>query len=90
MRRRGIRAGLLLASSAIAPTGAAQAAETVVYGYDSLGRLIRVERSGSVNNGFNSHYRYDCADNRSTVASGPGAPPPPPPPPCPPPPPPGP
>src|SRR3954468_13772705 len=78
----------LLAGSALACAGALHAAETIHYSYYRLGRLIRVERSGTVNAGLNAHYRYDCADNRTNVASGPGTPPPPPPPPCPPPPPP--
>ncbi len=63
----GHRAGLLLATSAIACATGARAGETVAYGYDSLGRLIRVERSGTVNNGVAAHYSYDPADNRTNV-----------------------
>ena len=73
---------LLLAGSALACAAAASAAETVGYRYDGRGRLIRVERSGSVNAGVVTRYAYDCADNRTEVRSGPGVPPPPPPPAC--------
>jgi len=92
MRHSGCRAGLLLAACTMAMAAEARAGESVRYRYDSLGRLVRVERSGSVNNGLNANYAYDCADNRSRMVSGPGAapaPPPPCPPPPPPPPPPG-
>src|SRR5688500_15059858 len=96
MRNRGPAAGWALATSAIALATAAEASETITYGYDSLGRLIRVERTGKANNGVNAHYSYDAADNRKTVTAGAGAiapsspPPPSPPPPSPPPPPPSP
>jgi hypothetical protein len=66
---------LLLAASAMAFAGAAGAGETVTYGYDSLGRLTRVSRSGTVNGGVSADYRYDAADNRSNVTVAvPGAP----------------
>lgn len=41
--------------------------ETTNYTYDARGRLIRVERSGSVNNNVQANYSYDKADNRLTV-----------------------
>lgn len=40
------------------------AAETQKYTYDAKGRLVKVERSGSVNNGVKTEYTYDKADNR--------------------------
>jgi hypothetical protein len=87
MRNRGHRAGWALATSAITWAVPAQAGETVTYSYDSLGRLVRVERSGTVNNGVNSAYCYDPADNRTLVTAHqaaapqcPVSPPPPPPP----------
>lgn len=46
---------------------AAWASETVTYTYDARGRLVKVERSGSVNNGVKAEYRYDKADNRTNV-----------------------
>lgn len=70
MRNRGHRAGLLLATSAIALAGSAEAGETIAYSYDSLGRLVRVERSGTVNSGVNAAYTYDAADNRTNVTVG--------------------
>lgn len=57
---------LLLLSAALSAT-AASAAETQSYSYDSLGRLVGVIRSGSVNNGVQSRYMHDSADNRSNL-----------------------
>lgn len=52
-------AGLLfLATSAFA-------AETVEYTYDAQGRLVKVEHSGSVNDGVTTEYEHDDADNRT-------------------------
>lgn len=52
---------------------AADAAETMTYTYDALGRLVKVSRSGTVNNGVNACYSQDKADNRTnvTVAAAP-------------------
>jgi len=41
--------------------------ETIQYSYDAKGRLVKVERSGGVNNGVISEYSYDAADNRQNV-----------------------
>jgi hypothetical protein len=41
--------------------------ETVVYTYDAKGRLTKVVRSGTVNNGVQAEYGHDKADNRTTV-----------------------
>ena len=57
----------LWACSVLASASAAQAGETVTYGYDSLGRLVRVEHQGSVNGGARADYSYDSADNRTNV-----------------------
>ena len=43
--------GALLSSSA------AIAQETVTYTYDARGRLVKVQRSGSVNNGVTADYK---------------------------------
>ena len=51
----------------------AMAAETITYTYDARGRLIRVQHSGSVNNGVNTNYVYDKADNRTNKTTS-GAP----------------
>jgi hypothetical protein len=56
-------AGLCLASAAIA----AWASETIGYTYDARGRLVKVVRSGSVNNNVSANYSYDKADNRTNV-----------------------
>lgn len=42
----------------------ASASETQKYRYDAKGRLIKVERTGTVNNGVNTEYSHDKADNR--------------------------
>lgn len=47
--------------------------EAAAYAYDALGRLIRVDRSGAVNNNLNSAYHYDQADNRAVRWTGFGA-----------------
>ena len=45
--------------------GGASAAETIDYTYDAQGRLIKVERSGTVNNNVDTEYEFDDADNRT-------------------------
>jgi hypothetical protein len=54
------------------------AAETIVYTYDAKGRLVKVERSGTVNNNVTANYSHDKADNRTnvTVTGSPNPPPP--------------
>lgn len=47
--------------------GVANASETITYTYDAKGRLIKVERSGTVNNGVKTEYMHDKADNRTNV-----------------------
>lgn len=53
------------------------AAETITYTYDAKGRLVKVERSGTVNNGVKAEYKHDKADNRTnvTVTGSPNPPP---------------
>ena len=46
----------------------AQASEVITYQYDVHGRLIQVNHSGTVNDGLQSTYSYDPADNRTSVA----------------------
>lgn len=53
--------GILLLSSG------AHAAETQKYRYDAKGRVIKVERTGTVNNGVNTEYSHDKADNRTRL-----------------------
>lgn len=60
----------LLASTLVST--AAMAAETVSYSYDARGRLVKVQRSGSVNNNVTTSDCYDRANNRlnRTVSLG--------------------
>ena len=61
------RAQIILSLSALAAAAAAMAAETITYTYDSRGRLVKVVRTGTVNNNVRAEYRYDKADNRTNV-----------------------
>lgn len=68
MRLRGTGVRLVLAAMSIAAIPAiAWAAETITYTYDAKGRLVKVERSGSVNNGVKAEYTHDKANNRTNV-----------------------
>ena len=57
---------------------AAGASETITYSYDARGRLVKVERAGTVNNGVTTSYAIDKADNRTnkTTSGSPNPPPP--------------
>lgn len=46
---------------------AAYSAETITYTYDARGRLVKVVHSGTVNNGVQTAYEHDKADNRTKV-----------------------
>ena len=46
---------------------AGYAAETITYTYDAKGRLVKVQRSGTVNNGVTTEYVHDKVDNRKNV-----------------------
>lgn len=45
----------------------AMAAETISYTYDAQGRLVKVVRNGTVNNGVNTSYTHDKVINRTNV-----------------------
>jgi len=62
---------------AVASSGA-WAAETITYVYDARGRVIQVNRTGTVNNNVNRTYTIDKADNRTnkTTSGSPNPPPP--------------
>ena len=60
---RALAAGACLALTAIA----AYATETITYIYDARGRLVKVVRTGTVNNNVSAEYKYDKADNRTNV-----------------------
>jgi hypothetical protein len=68
----------LAALAASAAALAAHASETITYTYDAKGRLVKVERAGTVNNGVKAEYTHDKANNRTnvTVSGSPNAPPP--------------
>lgn len=68
----------LVALIVAASGAAAYAAETITYTYDTRGRLVKVVRTGTVNNGVTTTYTLDKADNRTTKATT-GSPNPPPP-----------
>jgi YD repeat-containing protein len=59
-------AAIALAAACLAGA-TAMASETVTYTYDARGRLVKVERSGTVNNGVKAEYVYDKGDNRTNV-----------------------
>ena len=48
---------------------AAYATETITYTYDARGRLVQVSHSGTVNNGLNTTYAHDKANNRTNVTT---------------------
>ena len=71
----------LLSSTALAvltATPAAAGTEIITYTYDVRGRLEKVERDGDVNNGVDTSYTLDKADNRLSVSTvgSPNSPPP--------------
>ena len=66
MRGKG-KAVIVLATLSLAAAAAAIASETITYTYDARGRLVTVERSGTVNNNVKAEYKYDKADNRTNV-----------------------
>lgn len=68
----------MLAIATALCAAAAVAGETITYSYDARGRLVRVVRTGSVNNNVTANYSYDKADNRTNVnVVSPNSPPPP-------------
>lgn len=73
MRRLFFASLAIILSASALP---ARAAETITYSYDAKGRLVRVVRSGSVNNGVTTQYVHDRADNRKrlTVSGSAGSP----------------
>ncbi len=68
MKRGTILSGsLALVLAGIMLTSAASASETVTYTYDARGRLVKVERAGTVNNNVKTEYEHDKANNRKRV-----------------------
>ena len=54
-------------AAAIGLAAAGSATETINYSYDSRGRLVKVVRTGTINNNVTTNYTYDKADNRTNV-----------------------
>lgn len=54
-------------SASVAVVSPVLAAEVANYTYDELGRVIRVQYVGGLNNGRVIVYSYDAAGNRSAV-----------------------
>ena len=67
------KSAILLAAAGLGTAAGAFAAETLSYRYDARGRLVKVERTGAVNNGVTTNYTYDNANNRTnkTVSGAP-------------------
>jgi redox-regulated HSP33 family molecular chaperone len=61
-----LRLGIVLASCGFM-TAQAVASETITYTYDAKGRLVKVVKTGTVNNGVRADYTHDKADNRIRV-----------------------
>lgn len=50
-------------------TAPALATETITYTYDARGRLVKVVHTNGPNNGVQTTYAYDKADNRTNVTT---------------------
>jgi YD repeat-containing protein len=66
VKTRGLLFAGAIAAIATAAIGS-NAQETINYSYDARGRLVKVERSGTVNNNVSAEYKYDKGDNRTNV-----------------------
>jgi len=62
------RLAFAIAGSLLISSAPALSQETISYSYDARGRLIQVQRSGTVNNGATTAYQLDKADNRTSKA----------------------
>lgn len=62
-----VLATIATTAAAVSFVGKSDAAETIAYTYDAKGRLVKVARSGSVNNEVTTEYAHDKADNRKKV-----------------------
>lgn len=61
-------AAIAIGLAALSATASPPLANEVTnYTYDELGRLVKVENSGSVNSSVISNYAYDKAGNRTNV-----------------------
>lgn len=60
---------LILAGCTLCLAAPAMATETITYSYDVHGRLVRVARTGTVNNNVTTTYTFDKVDNRTSKAT---------------------
>jgi chorismate-pyruvate lyase len=67
VRTRALFACVIMLCAATLASVPTHASETLSYSYDSLGRLVKVARAGTINNGTTACYAYDRADNRNNV-----------------------
>ena len=69
---------IFTAFAALGLMSPALATETITYTYDAKGRLVKVVRTGTVNNNVTVDYEHDKADNRTRLktTNSPNAPPP--------------
>lgn len=66
-RKRDLALLMVIAAGTAGATSMVMANETVSYTYDARGRLIKVEHSGTINNGLVANYTLDKAENRTKV-----------------------
>ena len=66
VRRFAVGVGALVAST-IGTSLPLLATETITYTYDTKGRLVKVVRTGTVNNNVTVEYTHDKADNRARL-----------------------
>lgn len=64
-----MRRSVLVLAIATLGVGPALANETTTYTYDANGRLVTAVRSGTVNNGVNTTWTFDAADNRTKIVT---------------------
>ncbi len=57
----------ILGLAGLCAASAAMAGETITYTYDAKGRLVKVVRTGTVNNNVTYDYTHDRANNRTRV-----------------------
>ena len=65
--RQSLRNSMLVIAISGLAAASAWASETITYTYDSRGRLVKVVRTGTVNNNVKAEYKYDKAENRTNV-----------------------
>lgn len=58
---------LLLGMVLLGAVSHAAATEAITYTYDAKGRLVKVVRTGTVNNNVTTEYTHDKADNRTRL-----------------------